>query len=73
MVTGLCGGHGDSEVGAAGCPQAVPRVTHSIPGSAVCAFYLADVERAFEGPFADPRGAAAQWPPVPEERVPRPR
>eukprot|EP00076_Gallus_gallus_P016267 XP_015135528.1 semaphorin-6C isoform X2 [Gallus gallus] len=46
---------------------------NSIPGSAVCAFYLADVERAFEGPFADPRGAAAPWPPVPEERVPRPR
>ncbi|XP_065607594.1 semaphorin-6C [Cyrtonyx montezumae] len=46
---------------------------NSIPGSAVCAFYLADVERAFEGPFADPRGAAAPWPPVPEGRVPRPR
>ncbi|NWZ28611.1 SEM6C protein, partial [Asarcornis scutulata] len=46
---------------------------HSIPGSAVCAFYLADVERAFEGHFAEPRGAAGAWLPVPEERVPRPR
>ncbi|XP_035168836.1 semaphorin-6C-like, partial [Oxyura jamaicensis] len=46
---------------------------NSIPGSAVCAFYLADVERAFEGHFAEPRGAAGAWPPVPEERVPRPR
>ncbi|KAF1400723.1 Semaphorin-6C, partial [Spheniscus magellanicus] len=46
--------------------------TH-IPGSAVCAFYLADVERAFEGPFAEPRGAAGTWTPVPEDRVPRPR
>lgn len=46
---------------------------NSIPGSAICAFYLADVERAFEGPFADPRGATAPWPPVPEERVPQPR
>ncbi|NXQ83591.1 SEM6C protein, partial [Nyctibius grandis] len=47
--------------------------TGSIPGSAVCAFYLADVERAFEGPFAEPRGAAGTWAPVPEDRVPRPR
>ncbi|NXX03374.1 SEM6C protein, partial [Larus smithsonianus] len=45
----------------------------SIPGSAVCAFYLADVERAFEGPFAEPRGAGGTWTPVPEDRVPRPR
>ncbi|XP_064257456.1 semaphorin-6C isoform X3 [Passer domesticus] len=44
---------------------------NSIPGSAVCAFYLADVERSFEGPFAEPRGTT--WAPVPEERVPQPR
>ncbi|XP_064588726.1 semaphorin-6C isoform X3 [Zonotrichia leucophrys gambelii] len=44
---------------------------NSIPGSAVCAFYLADVERSFEGPFAEPRGTA--WGPVPEDRVPQPR
>ncbi|KAM4644533.1 semaphorin-6C [Amazona ochrocephala] len=46
---------------------------NSIPGSAVCAFFLADVESAFEGPFAEPRGAAGAWGPVPEERVPHPR
>ncbi|NWX10814.1 SEM6C protein, partial [Caloenas nicobarica] len=46
---------------------------NSIPGSAVCAFYLADVERAFEGPFAEPRGGTGTWTPVPEDRVPRPR
>ncbi|KAM8986362.1 semaphorin-6C [Ara ararauna] len=46
---------------------------NSIPGSAVCAFFLADVERAFEGPFAEPRGAAGAWSPVPEDRVPQPR
>uniref|UniRef100_A0A672UKV4 Semaphorin 6C n=1 Tax=Strigops habroptila TaxID=2489341 RepID=A0A672UKV4_STRHB len=46
---------------------------NSIPGSAVCAFYLADMERAFEGPFAEPRGAAGTWTPVPEDRVPQPR
>ncbi|KAM4755751.1 semaphorin-6C isoform 1-T1 [Cyanocitta cristata] len=44
---------------------------NSIPGSAVCAFYLADVERSFEGPFAEPRGAT--WTPVPEDKVPQPR
>ncbi|KAM4880613.1 semaphorin-6C [Sylvia borin] len=44
---------------------------NSIPGSAVCAFYLADVERSFEGPFAELRGAT--WIPVPEDRVPQPR
>ncbi|NXU94101.1 SEM6D protein, partial [Xiphorhynchus elegans] len=42
-----------------------------IPGSAVCAFYLADMERSFEGPFAEPRGAT--WTPVSEDRVPQPR
>ncbi|KAM6039599.1 semaphorin-6C isoform 2-T2 [Chlamydotis macqueenii] len=46
---------------------------NSIPGSAVCAFYLADVEQAFEGPFAEPHSAAGTWAPVPEDRVPRPR
>ncbi|XP_025934913.1 semaphorin-6C [Apteryx rowi] len=46
---------------------------NSIPGSAVCAFYLADVERAFEGRFQEQRGPDGAWTPVPEERVPRPR
>uniref|UniRef100_A0A8C6YQ50 Semaphorin 6C n=1 Tax=Nothoprocta perdicaria TaxID=30464 RepID=A0A8C6YQ50_NOTPE len=44
---------------------------NSIPGSAVCAFYLADVERAFEGRFQEPRGADGAWAAVPDERVPR--
>ncbi|NWR39648.1 SEM6C protein, partial [Tachuris rubrigastra] len=48
-----------------------PPCPRSIPGSAVCAFYLADMERSFEGPFAEPRGAT--WTPVPEDRVPQPR
>ncbi|NXE98681.1 SEM6C protein, partial [Menura novaehollandiae] len=56
-----------------GHPAAIlpPHCHRSIPGSAVCAFYLADVERSFEGPFAEPRGAT--WTPVPEDRVPQPR
>lgn len=71
--------HRDMDMGQSwghqGCPQSRchPCHPHSIPGSAVCAFYLADVERAFEGHFAEPRGAGGAWPPVPEERVPRPR
>lgn len=48
-----------------------PRCHRSIPGSAVCAFYLADVERSFEGPFAELRGVT--WTAVPEDRVPQPR
>ncbi|NXY66494.1 SEM6C protein, partial [Callaeas wilsoni] len=62
-------GHGD--VRTWGCYPVPPRCHRSIPGSAVCAFYLADVERSFEGPFAEPRGAT--WTPVPEDRVPQPR
>ncbi|NXD46410.1 SEM6C protein, partial [Copsychus sechellarum] len=54
-------GTGDRARGAGRC----------IPGSAVCAFYLADVERSFEGPFAELRGVT--WAPVPEDRVPQPR
>lgn len=57
-----------------GVPSAGATPCHcSIPGSAVCAFYLADVERAFEGPFAEPRGGTGTWIPVPEDRVPHPR
>ncbi|KAK4807635.1 hypothetical protein QYF61_015981 [Mycteria americana] len=60
--------------GDAGTRAGATRHCHrSIPGSAVCAFYLADMERAFEGPFAEPRGTAGTWTPVPEDRVPRPR
>ncbi|NXV73369.1 SEM6C protein, partial [Atlantisia rogersi] len=61
---------GDRGVPSAG---ATPCHCRSIPGSAVCAFYLADMEQAFEGPFAEPRGAAGTWTPVPEDKVPRPR
>ncbi|XP_038624394.1 semaphorin-6C [Tachyglossus aculeatus] len=46
---------------------------NSIPGSAVCAFYLDDIERAFEGRFKEQRSPDAAWNPVPEDRVPSPR
>ncbi|XP_051848647.1 semaphorin-6C isoform X3 [Antechinus flavipes] len=47
--------------------------TNSIPGSAVCAFYLDDVEHGFEGKFKEQRSPDGAWTPVPEDRVPSPR
>ncbi|XP_059943306.1 semaphorin-6C isoform X2 [Mesoplodon densirostris] len=47
--------------------------TNSIPGSAVCAFYLDDIERGFEGKFKEQRGLDGAWTPVSEDRVPSPR
>ncbi|XP_054547243.1 semaphorin-6C isoform X3 [Talpa occidentalis] len=47
--------------------------TNSIPGSAVCAFYLDDVERGFEGKFKEQRSVDGAWTPVSEDRVPSPR
>ncbi|NXV23591.1 SEM6C protein, partial [Cepphus grylle] len=74
-VLALFGTQPNRHGGDRGVPStgATPCRCHSIPGSAVCAFYLADVERAFEGPFTEPRGAGGTWTPVPEDRVPRPR
>ncbi|XP_076430661.1 semaphorin-6C isoform X3 [Peromyscus maniculatus bairdii] len=46
---------------------------NSIPGSAVCAFYLDDVERGFEGKFKEQRSLDGAWAPVSEDRVPSPR
>lgn len=45
----------------------------SIPGSAVCAFYLDDIERGFEGKFKEQRSVDGAWTPVSEDRVPSPR
>uniref|UniRef100_A0A8C5P1A0 Sema domain, transmembrane domain (TM), and cytoplasmic domain, (semaphorin) 6C n=1 Tax=Jaculus jaculus TaxID=51337 RepID=A0A8C5P1A0_JACJA len=47
--------------------------TNSIPGSAVCAFYLEDIERGFEGKFKEQRSLDGAWTPVSEDRVPSPR
>ncbi|XP_076020525.1 semaphorin-6D-like [Genypterus blacodes] len=46
---------------------------NSIPGSAVCAFYMDDIEAAFNGKFKEQRSGESSWTPVPEEQVPRPR
>ncbi|KAM5201262.1 semaphorin-6C isoform 3-T14 [Hipposideros larvatus] len=47
--------------------------TNSIPGSAVCAFYLDDIERGFEGKFKEQKSTDGAWTPVSEDRVPSPR
>ncbi|XP_004404297.1 PREDICTED: semaphorin-6C isoform X3 [Odobenus rosmarus divergens] len=47
--------------------------SNSIPGSAVCAFYLDDIERGFEGKFKEQRSLDGAWTPVSEDRVPSPR
>uniref|UniRef100_A0A9J8DMJ7 Sema domain, transmembrane domain (TM), and cytoplasmic domain, (semaphorin) 6Ca n=1 Tax=Cyprinus carpio carpio TaxID=630221 RepID=A0A9J8DMJ7_CYPCA len=47
--------------------------TNSIPGSAVCGFYLDDIERVFNGKFKEQKNSDSMWTPVPEEHVPEPR
>ncbi|KAM3595639.1 uncharacterized protein V6R79_000468 [Siganus canaliculatus] len=47
--------------------------TNSIPGSAVCAFYMDDIEKVFNGKFKEQRTSDLSWTPVPDEQVPRPR
>ncbi|XP_039614899.1 semaphorin-6A isoform X1 [Polypterus senegalus] len=46
---------------------------NSIPGSAVCAYDMADVANAFTGRFKEQKSPDSTWTPVPEERVPKPR
>ncbi|XP_034401516.1 semaphorin-6D-like [Cyclopterus lumpus] len=46
---------------------------NSIPGSAVCAFYMDNIEKVFNGKFKEQRTGDSSWTPVPDEQVPRPR
>ncbi|XP_076849796.1 semaphorin-6D isoform X1 [Brachyhypopomus gauderio] len=46
---------------------------NSIPGSAVCAFSMPDIEKAFRGRFKEQKTADSVWTPVPEEKLPKPR
>ncbi|XP_067093693.1 sema domain, transmembrane domain (TM), and cytoplasmic domain, (semaphorin) 6C isoform X1 [Osmerus mordax] len=46
---------------------------NSITGSAVCAFYMDDIEKSFSGKFKEQRTSESAWTPVPEEQVPTPR
>uniref|UniRef100_A0A674KF66 Semaphorin 6B n=1 Tax=Terrapene triunguis TaxID=2587831 RepID=A0A674KF66_9SAUR len=47
--------------------------SNSIPGSAVCAFDMAQVASVFEGRFREQKSPESIWTPVPEELVPKPR
>ncbi|XP_056268634.1 sema domain, transmembrane domain (TM), and cytoplasmic domain, (semaphorin) 6D, like [Pseudoliparis swirei] len=47
--------------------------TNSIPGSAVCAFSMADIEAAFRGRFKEQKTADSVWTPFPEDKLPKPR
>ncbi|XP_031432904.1 sema domain, transmembrane domain (TM), and cytoplasmic domain, (semaphorin) 6E isoform X1 [Clupea harengus] len=47
--------------------------SNSITGSAVCVFYMDDIERVFNGKFKEQRNSESAWTPVPEEMVPKPR
>ncbi|KAL4646750.1 semaphorin-6D-like isoform X1 [Arapaima gigas] len=46
---------------------------NSITGSAVCAFYMDDIEKSFNGKFKEQKSSESVWTPVPEEQVPKPR
>ncbi|XP_070619271.1 semaphorin-6D isoform X3 [Erythrolamprus reginae] len=46
---------------------------NSIPGSAVCAFNMEDIEKAFKGRFKEQKTPDSVWTAVPEDKIPRPR
>ncbi|XP_062264346.1 sema domain, transmembrane domain (TM), and cytoplasmic domain, (semaphorin) 6D, like isoform X3 [Platichthys flesus] len=46
---------------------------NSIPGSAVCAFSMADIEKVFWGRFKEQKTPDSVWTAYPEEKLPKPR
>ncbi|XP_036391081.1 semaphorin-6D-like [Megalops cyprinoides] len=46
---------------------------NSIPGSAVCAFSMADMENVFRGRFKEQKTPDSVWTAFPEDRLPSPR
>ncbi|KAL1022950.1 hypothetical protein UPYG_G00034620 [Umbra pygmaea] len=46
---------------------------NSIPGSAVCAFDMEQLARAFDGRFKEQKSPESIWTPVPDELIPKPR
>ncbi|KAG7501188.1 semaphorin-6D-like isoform X2 [Solea senegalensis] len=46
---------------------------NSIPGSAVCFFFMDDIENIFSGTFKEQQTSDSSWTPVPDQRVPQPR
>ncbi|XP_061448071.1 semaphorin-6A-like [Rhineura floridana] len=46
---------------------------NSIPGSAICAFRMDDIDKAFAGRFKEQKSAVSIWTTVPDYEVPTPR
>ncbi|XP_075955711.1 semaphorin-6A isoform X2 [Anarhichas minor] len=46
---------------------------NSIPGSAVCAYDMAEVANTFTGRFKEQKSQDSTWTPFPEDKVPKPR
>ncbi|XP_069029577.1 semaphorin-6D isoform X3 [Embiotoca jacksoni] len=46
---------------------------NSIPGSAVCAFSMEDIEKVFWSRFKEQKTPDSVWTPFPEEKLPKPR
>ncbi|XP_072290133.1 semaphorin-6A isoform X2 [Eucyclogobius newberryi] len=46
---------------------------NSIPGSAVCAYDMAEVANTFTGRFKEQKSSDSTWTPFPEDKVPKPR
>lgn len=46
---------------------------NSITGSGVCAFYMDEIEKVFNGKFKEQKTTESAWTPIPEEKVPVPR
>lgn len=68
MIEGMYGGnHSQLMYGVFTTP------VNSISGSAVCAFSLKDINRAFESSFKEQAEMNANWLPVPPNKVPDPR
>ncbi|XP_062854385.1 semaphorin-6A [Trichomycterus rosablanca] len=47
--------------------------SNSIPGSAVCAYDMADIAAVLTGRFKEQKSPESTWTPVSEEKVPKPR
>jgi semaphorin 6 len=68
IVKGIYGGHNAQLIyGVFTTPS------NSISGSAVCAFRMEDIYKAFDGPFKGQEDIDSNWLPVPSSKVPEPR
>jgi hypothetical protein len=47
--------------------------SNGLTASAICAFTLTDLNRAFNGPFKGQETTKSNWLPIPDDEVPTPR